>query len=152
MAKRPPVMPVGSDQPKSGRIEKIPRPPIETVIEDIFQGLSYRAMASKYGMSLTVLFDFLHQPEHSARIKEVRQQTADMDADRAEQVLIEAEGTMAEVTRARELAQFYKWRASKKAPKYYGEKVEVEASGNENTPPPNITVNISKEAIDKLNK
>jgi hypothetical protein len=152
MAKRQPVKPVGSDQPKTGRIEKIPRPPLETVFEDIYNGLSYRAMAEKYGMSLTLLFEFLHNPEHSARIKEVRQASADMDSDRAEQVLIESEGTMAEVTRARELAQFYKWRASKKAPKYYGDKLETESTQAEQYQPPQITVNISKEAIDKLNQ
>lgn len=136
---------------KSGRIEKIPRPSLETVFEDIYSGLSYRAMAQKYGMSLTLLFEFLHDPEHSARIKEVRQASADMDSDRAEQVLMESEGTMAEVTRARELAQFYKWRASKKAPKYYGEKQTLEHEGEIKTPiqPPTIIFEISKEIADK---
>jgi hypothetical protein len=157
MAKRQPVKPVGLTAPEAvkhpgGANSKIPRPALETVLEDIFQGLSYRAMASKYGMSLTVLFDFLHEPEHSAQIKQARQQSADMDSDRAEQVLIESEGTMAEVTRARELAQFYKWRASKKAPKYYGDKLETESTQAEQYQPPQITVNISKEAIDKLNQ
>jgi hypothetical protein len=134
------------------KIQKIPRPPLEVVFEDIYNGLSYRAMAEKYGMSLTLLFEFLHNPEHSARIKEVRQASADMDSDRAEQVLIESEGTMAEVTRARELAQFYKWRASKKAPKYYGDKLETESTQSESYQPPQINVTISKEAIDKLNQ
>lgn len=141
--------PVGSDQPKTGRIEKIPRPSLETVFEDIYSGLSYRAMASKYGMSLTVLFEFLHDPEHSARIKEVRQASADMDSDRAEQVLMESEGTMAEVTRARELAQFYKWRASKKAPKYYGDKNDPETDTKELTPPPSIHVHIGNDVVKK---
>jgi hypothetical protein len=134
------------------KIQKIPRPPLEVVFEDIYNGLSYRAMAEKYGMSLTLLFEFLHNPEHSARIKEVRQASADMDSDRAEQVLIESEGTMAEVTRARELAQFYKWRASKKAPKYYGDKLETESNQSESYQPPQINVTISKDAIDKLNQ
>jgi hypothetical protein len=134
------------------KIQKIPRPPLEVVFEDIYNGLSYRAMAEKYGMSLTLLFEFLHNPEHSARIKEVRQASADMDSDRAEQVLIESEGTMAEVTRARELAQFYKWRASKKAPKYYGDKLETESTQSDTYQPPSINVTISKEAIDKLNQ
>jgi len=134
------------------KIQKIPRPPLEVVFEDIYNGLSYRAMAEKYGMSLTLLFEFLHNPEHSARIKEVRQASADMDSDRAEQVLIESEGTMAEVTRARELAQFYKWRASKKAPKYYGDKLETESTQSETYQPPQINVTISKEAIDKLSQ
>jgi hypothetical protein len=114
--------------------------------------MSYREMASKYGMSLTLLFDFLHDPEHSARIKEARQASADMDSDKAEQVLIDAQSTMTEVTRARELAQFYKWRASKKAPRHYGERIEVESKQDEQYQPPNITVNISQEAIDKLKK
>ncbi len=138
------------EKPKTGRIEKIPRPSLETVFEDIYSGLSYRAMAQKYGMSLTLLFEFLHDPEHSARVKEVRQASADMDSDRAEQVLMESEGTMAEVTRARELAQFYKWRASKKAPKYYGDKVQNELSGSiETITPPTIIFEISKEIADK---
>lgn len=131
---------------------KIPRPDIAEVIEDILNSMSYREMASKYGMSLTLLFAFLHDPEHSARIKEARQASADMDSDKAEQVLIDAEGTMAEITRARELAQFYKWRASKKAPRHYGERIEVESKQDEAYQPPNITVNISQEAIDKLKK
>jgi len=131
---------------------KIPRPDISEVIEDILNSMSYRAMAHKYGMSLTVFFDFIHQPEHSARIKEARQFSADTDSDKAEQVLIEAEGTLPEISRARELAQFYKWRASKKAPRNYGDKIEVETNPAEAYQPPNITVNISQEAIDKLKK
>jgi len=162
MAKRPPVKPVGSDQPKEvkhpgGANSKIPRPALETVLEDIFQGLSYRAMASKYGMSLTVLFDFLHLPEHSARVKEARKTSADMDSDRAEQVLIESEGTMAEVTRARELAQFYKWRASKKNPATYADNTKIEHSGEIRTPEPppivfNISPEIAKEVMGKTNE
>jgi hypothetical protein len=131
---------------------KIPRPDISEVIEDILNSMSYRAMAQKYGMSLTVFFDFIHQPEHSARIKEARQFSADTDSDKAEQVLIEAEGTLPEISRARELAQFYKWRASKKAPRNYGDKIEVETNPSEAYQPPNITVNISQEAINKLKK
>ena len=131
---------------------KIPRPDISEVIEDILNSMSYRAMAHKYGMSLTVFFDFIHLPEHSARIKEARQFSADTDSDKAEQVLIEAEGTLPEISRARELAQFYKWRASKKAPRHYGERIEVESKQDEQYQPPNITVNISQEAIDKLKK
>jgi hypothetical protein len=131
---------------------KIPRPDISEVIEDILNSMSYRAMAHKYGMSLTVFFDFIHQPEHSARIKEARQFSADTDSDKAEQVLIEAEGTLPEISRARELAQFYKWRASKKAPRNYGDKIEVETNPSEAYQPPSITVNISQEAINKLKK
>lgn len=102
---------------------------IDAICEDIISGLSYRAIAAKYGTNYTAVFKFVSDENHSARVTHARLLSGDIYADKAEQVLIEADGTMTEVTRAKELASHYRWKASKVNPKTFGDKVDVTSAG-----------------------
>lgn len=102
----------------------------EDIIQRIIEGDTYRSIALHYKVALTTLFDFLHTPEHSARAREALNLSADTAADKAEDVLKEAKGTMPEIMRAKELSQYYKWKASKRRPATYGDKVDLNHSGD----------------------
>lgn len=107
---------------------------IDALIEDIIDGLTYRQMATKYGCSLGKLHKFLSSDEHSARANEARQISADGYADMAEQVLKDAPADKFEMQRARELAHHYRWKAAKRNPKNYSEKVQQEVNLKQEQP------------------
>jgi|APGre2960657404_1045060.scaffolds.fasta_scaffold02452_13 FixJ family two-component response regulator len=103
---------------------------IDDIIFRIIDGQTYRTIAKDLNVPLSTLFDFIHKPEHSARAREALKLSADVIADKAEEVLKEAKGTLTEVTRARELAQYYKWKSSKRNPGTYGDKVDMNHTGD----------------------
>ena len=105
---------------------KISQIDIEKLLDHISDGKTYREMATEFDVKLSTLSDFIAKPEHSARVKEALRLSADTYADKAEQVLIDAKGTKEEIMRARELSQYYKWKASKRSPKDYGDKIQSE--------------------------
>ena len=113
---------------------------LDDLIDYIHEGKTYREMAEAFGVKLSTFADFVAKPEHSARVKEALSASADTYADKAEKVLIEAKGTLVEIQRAKELSQFYKWKASKRSPRY-GDKQEITHKGDiktilTGTPPP----------------
>lgn len=106
---------------------------INKVVSLIHDGLTYRKIAEELKMPLSTLFDSINNSEHSARVKEALKQSADTYADKAEEVLKEAKGTLVEIQRARELAQHYRWKASKRRPKDYGDKMDLTTDGEKIT-------------------
>ena len=66
--------------------------------------------------------------EHSARAREARIHAARIWDEKALDVIEQAADPF-ELQRARELAQHYRWRASKTAPKDYGDKIQAEHTG-----------------------
>jgi hypothetical protein len=99
---------------------------IEDVIEQIIDGKTFREIAEGFDCSLSHFHRFLSKAEHSARVKEALEISSNSYADKAEEVLINAEKDSIEMTRARELAQHYRWKASKRSPKKYGDKLETD--------------------------
>jgi len=110
-------------------MSKIGQIDIEKLIDYIGEGKTYREMAVLFDVKLATLSDFTSKPEHSARVKEALKLSAETYADKAEQVLIDAVGTKEELMRARELSQFYKWKASKRSPAVYGDKIDMTSGG-----------------------
>lgn len=102
---------------------------IDDIVEMILQGKSYRSIANELNCKLSTLHDFTSKSEHSARVKTALIISASTFDDKAEQVLVEAKGNMVEIQRARELAQHYRWKASKRAPKVYGDKLDLTSDG-----------------------
>lgn len=111
----------------------ISRIDIELLIDMIIDGKTYRQMADIFGVKLSTLSDFVAKPEHSARVKEALKTSSDTYADKAEQVLIDAKSNLIEVQRAKELSQYYKWKASKRNPRDYGDKMDVTTDGEKIT-------------------
>jgi len=102
---------------------------IDNIIEDILNGLTYRAMAKKYNVPLSTFNDFISKSEHSARVYNAMVTSAQTYEDMAEEVLLFAERDSVEIQRARELSQLYKWKAAKRNPKRYSDKIDVTTNG-----------------------
>ena len=130
-----------------GKREKIEKPnvkdlvDIEEAISLLKEGYTNKKIASHFNVtSVSAVSDLLSNGDHSARVREARIESAHLIAEKAEKVLesIEKDSTSAEVARARELAQFYKWWAKVRMPKTYGDKVDVTSGGEKierNLPP-----------------
>jgi hypothetical protein len=102
---------------------------IDEIVEMLIAGDSYRAIAEKLDVPLSTLHKYTSTSEHSARAKEALLYSASSFDDKAEEVLLNAPGTLVEIQRAKELAQHYRWKAAKRAPKIYGEKIDVTSDG-----------------------
>ena len=105
---------------------------IDTVCERIEAGESVGAIADSLGIPKRTMWDWIDvDGARSARVRASREKSAEAEDDKAEAVLavLKADSTPAEVARARELASHYRWRASKRNPKTYGDKLDLNHSG-----------------------
>lgn len=123
---------------------------IEIIYNDLIDGLSYRQIADKYKVKLSTLHDFVSKSEHSARAKTALEISAQTYADKAEQILldIEANSTPIEMARARELSQYYKWKAAKRNPRGFSDKIDITSDNERLTQHP--AIELSKEQIDAI--
>lgn len=99
----------------------------ETIISMLIDGATYRMIAEKFKVPLSTLHNFLSSDEHSARTQTALEISSSSFADKAEEHLksIKSKATNADVSRERELAHHYRWKASKRNPKKYGDKVDL---------------------------
>lgn len=124
---------------------------IEEVIEMIVVGNTFAEIADKFNVSVGAVHNYVSKDEFSARVRVALDVSASTYADKAEQVLIQAEGTPVEMQRARELAQHYRWKAAKRSPKKYGDKTDVDiTSGGKEIQPVSFVVKVSEENKSKL--
>lgn len=124
---------------------------IDEIERMIIDGYTHREMARHFGVHLYDLSQFLADERHSARARAAHIASADMYAEKAEQVLIEAtwkkQGQDFDLKKARELAQHYRWMAAKRNPRKYSEKIEqssqlLDKDGNP-TDPNKITYKVT---------
>lgn len=105
---------------------------------------SYRDIAEITGTSIAVLCGWLAaDSERSARAKTARIKAADACDIKAEQALLAIGDAAAtgEITRQRELASHYRWRARVRDPRQYGDKVAL--GGDSDAPSINVAVDTS---------
>lgn len=101
---------------------------IEAVCERVEDGASYAQIAQEIGVKRRSLTRWVAEDAaRSARAREARASAAEYWDAKAEGVLQDAADWM-ELHKARELAQHYRWRASKIAPKEYGDAQDPNAS------------------------
>ena len=102
---------------------------IDEIVEMIaVEGASLRGIANEVGVSAGSLLTWIEaDPERSARVRDARAQLAKLWDEKAEDVLQQADDEF-KLKKARELASHYRWRASKTAPREYGDRVEVKAT------------------------
>lgn len=103
---------------------------IDKAVEFLLEGKTYRAIAEHFNIPLSSIHAKFSLPEHSARVREALSISADEYADKAEKVLIEAEwdenmGDF-DLKKARELSQYYKWKAAKRNPRRYSDKLDID--------------------------
>lgn len=103
-----------------------PKLEIEEICHMIIDGKTYRQIAEYYGINLLKIHAYLAEDEgRYTRAREALTISADTYADQAEQILKDAKSDGIEMQRARELSSFYKWKAAKRRPKDYGDKVDI---------------------------
>ena len=116
---------------KKSKIEAIG---IDGVCARILDGMSMTAIAEEVGTSSGGLVQWIAaDPERSARAREARAEAAKLWDEKATQTIEEARDPF-ELAKAKELAHHYRWRASKIAPKDYGDKITAEHTGKDGAP------------------
>lgn len=102
---------------------------IEKVCAAVIDGTMLTRIAESVGLSKSALLSWIDSDDvRSARVREARNQAAGSWDERAEQVIEDA-GDPFSLAKARELAQHYRWRASKIGHKVYGDKLDLKHSG-----------------------
>lgn len=102
---------------------------LDEILEMIISGKSFRKIALFYNIPMMSLFYWRQNSVHSDEITQCLQWTSEQDAQNAEDVLIDfiesGSKNIAEAAITKELSQFYRWRASKRAPKVFGNNTDV---------------------------
>ena len=119
---------------RKARREQLDSVGIEAICDRIEAGESLRAIAQTLGMDMAPLWRWLHADKHrSARAREAMQRSALAFDEMAEQVIMDAEDALG-LTKARELAQHYRWRAAKRNPAEFSDRVKQIVSGPDDKP------------------
>lgn len=106
----------------------------DRVMQELADGTSMRDIAQVAGVTFGSISVWLNEnPERSARAREARALAARKWDEKAMEVIEDA-GDQFELAKAKELAHHYRWRASKTAPKDYGDKVTAEHTGLDGGP------------------
>lgn len=114
--------------------EKLDAFGIDALVEGILHPKSMRQIAEEIDVSQGSLVAWIGAtPERSARAREARSQTAMMWDEKATHAIAEALDPF-ELSKAKELAHHYRWRAAKIAPREYGDKVDVNHGGQPENP------------------
>lgn len=105
---------------------------LDEILDLFADGETFRAVAKKVGASTRTLNKFLTRKDNVEQYYAVLQESSDSYASMAEEALRNSPADKIEIQRARELAHHYRWMASKRNPKRYGDKLDVDAkvSGN----------------------
>lgn len=104
---------------------------LDAVCDELASGGSLRGLARKLQVSVGALIEWVERDsERSARVLQARTQSAVVWDELAEEEIRNAADPF-EITKARELAQHYRWRAKVVAPRYYGDKVTNEHTGKD---------------------
>ena len=121
--------------------KKLTRPPVaqnkcdafglEAVCDLLCAGMTLTAISNTIGVSLSSLLTWCEaNTERSARVKEARRLAGRVWDEQAELCLMQAADPF-ELSKAKELAHHYRWRAKAVAPRDYGDKVTQEITGKD---------------------
>lgn len=119
---------------------------LDVICDNIADGKSLTSIAASIGVSKGSLLTWLTATtDRSARVVEARSVTAWHWDEEAQSVIEKAKADPVEMTRARELASHFRWRASKINPKVYSDRVQNQAldkNGNPTDPPTRVVVEL----------
>jgi len=114
----------------------------EQILQRIEDGESLASIAVGQGKNRSMLAKWLAAEENrSARARYSRQLAAQAWDELAESTIERADDAFG-LSKAKELAHHYRWRASKVAPKEYGDKLDVDMKGTMS-----VTLQSSDDAI-----
>lgn len=113
------VVPWGAAQKKLDKLG------LEKLCQEIMEPKSMQQICQEIGIAQGSMVTWIAATaERSARVREARIATARMWEEKAT-TLIEAAKDKFELEKARDLAHHYRWRASKIAPREYGDKMAI---------------------------
>lgn len=123
---KPPVTRKATRKPKElTPREKCDAYGVEQLCTDILGEKTLTAIAEDLGISIGTLLTWIEaNPERSARAREARARTARLWDEKATKVIEDAADPF-ELAKAKELSHHYRWRASKIAPRDYGDKLAL---------------------------
>jgi hypothetical protein len=99
---------------------------IEALCDKLIEGQPQRKIAADIGVGIATLSGWIAADlERSARAREARIASSRTFDEMAESEIRQADDPF-KLSRAKELAHHLRWKASKMAPKEYGEKLEIE--------------------------
>ncbi len=102
---------------------------IEAICARLIDGASFDEIAREHGVTHSALSQWLgSEPNRSARALAARAQAAELWDRKGEEVIRQAADPF-EMSRAKELAHHYRWRAAKVAAKTYVDHAKVEVTG-----------------------
>ena len=114
--------------------EKLDAFGIDAICDAIMDCKSMTSIAEALDVSIGSLVAWIgSDPERSVRSREARIRTAQIWEERAESMIINATDHF-ELIKARDIAHHYRWRASKIAPRDFGDKVHQEVTGKDGAP------------------
>lgn len=135
---------VEAEKPQNGKgeaIEALNAYGIDQVCDRIADKLSLTAIAKEAGVSIGSLLTWLAaDAERSARAREARAIVAKGWDEQAEDEIRNAKDAF-ELSKAKELAHHYRWRAKVTAPKEYGDKVALTDPDGKALPPVVFNIN-----------
>lgn len=109
---------------------------IDWYCEQIVSGMMLGAVASKAGVSRRSVVRWLSADKNRlSQANAARILSAEAFDEQAEEILSKARNTF-QLTKAREIASHKRWRASKIAPKIYGDRQELVGAGGDPLIPP----------------
>lgn len=104
---------------------------LDSVCDLLISGCSLTDIASRIGVHVSSLLTWCEaDPQRSARVKEARRMAGRVWDEQAELCLMQAADPF-ELSKAKELAHHYRWRAKAVAPRDYGDKVTQEITGRD---------------------
>lgn len=109
---------------------------IDFIEEELIKGKSTRSIVEILGVTLTSFFRWKRDTVHNARVNDAMEFSSEQLVEKAEEVLLDqqSDGNMAEIQRRKELSQFYRWKAARKAPKVYGDSKNVDVTVKNDRP------------------
>lgn len=106
----------------------------QRVMDELADGKPMKHIAIEAGVSFGAMSVWIAtDPDRSARAREARIHAARIWDEKAEAVIEDARDPFT-LAQAKELAHHYRWRASKTAPRDYGDKVTAELTGADGGP------------------
>lgn len=112
---------------------------LDEILDLFSNGDPFREVARKMEVSTRTLHIFLNKDGNKDAYHAIMQESSDSYASKAEEVLMGAPADKYELQRARDLAHHYRWMASKRNPKKYGDKIDIDhTSGGEKIEPTRI--------------
>lgn len=124
-------IPVKSGPGLTPAADKLDALGLDAVCLELMSGGSLSAIARSLGISAGSVINWVEADvERSARVKAARTQSAKFWDEQAE-AEIRMAGDPFELSKAKELAHHYRWRAKAVAPRDYGDKVTQEITGKD---------------------